>query len=139
MRILTLLLFVFCMKGMQAGKVLFIPAESVGSECSLGHSKRANHFLRTSFHSPNRLLLKLRRKERNTKRTTAAILAFPLPFGIVGLHRIYFGTKPYVPIVYIATFGGCFAVLPLIDFCVIVFDKNIEQFTNNTHVFMWAK
>jgi len=69
----------------------------------------------------------------------AALLAFPLPFGIVGLHRIYLGCAPYVPVVYIATFGGVLGLLPLIDFCFILLDKNIESFTNNKKVFMWVK
>jgi TM2 domain-containing membrane protein YozV len=91
------------------------------------------------FKSPNRVLLKLRSRLKNSKKITAAVLAFPLPFGIVGLHRIYLGTKAYVPVVYISTVGGCFGILPMIDFFVILFDKDTEQFVNNPHVFMWAK
>ncbi len=67
----------------------------------------------------------------------AALLALPLPFGILALHRIYLGTKPYVPVVYIGTLGGVFGILPFIDFCVLLFDNDIERFTNNSKVFMW--
>jgi TM2 domain-containing membrane protein YozV len=71
----------------------------------------------------------------------AAIFAFPLPFGIFGGHRLYFGTKPYMPFVYIATLGGCFGILPLIDFIAILTSgkENFSRFQNNSRVFMWSK
>lgn len=78
-------------------------------------------------------------KQKRNKKITAAVLAFPFPFGIVGLHRIYLGCPPYVPVVYIGTLGGVFGALPLIDFFVIVFDKNFENYLNNPQVFMWIK
>lgn len=87
---------------------------------------------------PNPLLKRFRDKHKNTKKITAAILAFPLPFGIVGLHRIYMGCAPYVPVVYIASLGGAFGLLPLIDFCVILRDKTTEAYSNNEKVFMWV-
>lgn len=73
------------------------------------------------------------------KKFIAAVMALPFPFGFVGAHRVMMGTAPWIPIVYIATFGGCFGLLPLIDFCAIVFSKDYEQFENNPHVFMWMK
>ena len=74
------------------------------------------------------------------KKITAAILAFPLPFGLLGLHRIYLGTKPYVPFVYIGTIGGCLFVLPLIDFITILTAKeeDFKRFEKNPGVFMWS-
>lgn len=89
--------------------------------------------------SPNRLLLNIKRRIENSGKITAAVMAFPVPFGIVGLHRIYLGTEPYVPVVYIATVGGCFGILPLIDFFVIILEKDTGQYLNNPRVFMWAK
>ena len=98
----------------------------------------ASEFINLSASArPNPLLKRFRDKHKNTKKITAAILAFPLPFGIVGLHRIYLGCAPYVPVVYIATLGGAFGLLPLIDFCVILRDKTTEAFNNNKKVFMW--
>ncbi|MCC6372444.1 MAG: NINE protein [Bacteroidia bacterium] len=88
---------------------------------------------------PNPLLQLFRAKQKKNRRTTAAILAFPFPFGIVGLHRIYLGCAPYVPVVYIASLGGAFGVLPFIDFCVLVLDKDVEAYVNNKKVFMWVK
>ncbi len=73
------------------------------------------------------------------KKIIAAIAAFPFPFGFVGAHRVIMGTKPWVPLVYVATFGGCFGILPMIDFFVILFEKNIEKFENDPNVIMWAK
>ena len=89
--------------------------------------------------APNPLFKLFRKKQKDNRRLTAALLAFPFPFGIVGLHRIFLGTKPHVPIVYIASLGGIFGVLPLIDFFVICFDKDFEQYLNNGKVLMWVK
>lgn len=89
--------------------------------------------------APNPLFKLFRKKQKDNRRLTAALLAFPFPFGIVGLHRIFLGTKPYVPVVYIASLGGIFGVLPLIDFFVIAFDKDFEQYLNNPKVLMWVK
>lgn len=77
--------------------------------------------------------------EQKKKRRISALFAFPFPFGFVGAHRVMLGTKPWIPVVYVATFGGCFGVLPLIDFCVIAFSKDIEQYENNPQLFMWVK
>ncbi|MFH1004375.1 MAG: TM2 domain-containing protein [Bacteroidota bacterium] len=84
---------------------------------------------------------KLSLKKHENKKVIAAIFALPLPFGILGLHRIYLGTKPYIPFVYIGTIGGCFLILPFIDFCYIIFsdDETFKQFSNNPKVFMWSR
>ena len=75
------------------------------------------------------------------KKVIAAVLAFPLPFGILGLHRIFLGTKPYIPFVYIGTLGGCLGILPLIDFIAILSSKenNLNHFAENPRVFMWSR
>lgn len=87
---------------------------------------------------PTPLLQMFHKKQKKNKKLTAALLAFPFPFGIVGLHRIYLGCAPYVPVVYIASFGGIVGLLPLIDFCFILLEKDIKLFTNNKKVFMWV-
>jgi TM2 domain-containing membrane protein YozV len=92
--------------------------------------------------APNPLFKLFHRKKKEHKdhrRLTAALLAFPFPFGIVGLHRIFLGTKPYVPVAYIASLGGIFGLVPLVDFFVILFDKDFEQYLNNPKVLMWVK
>lgn len=88
---------------------------------------------------PNPVLTLLRKKLKKNKKITAVVLAFPFPFGIVGLHRIYLGCAPYVPVVYIATVGGAFGILPLIDFFALILEKDIDRFSNNENVFMWVK
>lgn len=88
---------------------------------------------------PNPIFQLFRKKQKLNKRVTSAILAFPFPFGIVGLHRIYLGTKPYVPVAYIASLGGALGVLPFIDFCAITFGKNFDSYRNNGKIFMWIK
>ena len=73
------------------------------------------------------------------KKIVSALFALPFPCGFMGTHRVMLGTSPWVPVVYVATFGGCFGLLPLIDFCFIAFSKDITPYENNPHVFMWVK
>lgn len=80
-----------------------------------------------------------KKKSTENKKLVSAILAFPFPFGLFGGHRIYLGTSPIVPIVYIATLGGCFGILPFIDFVVILVSKDVNEYTNNPKIFMWVK
>ncbi|HXC04018.1 MAG TPA: hypothetical protein VNZ86_04650 [Bacteroidia bacterium] len=75
----------------------------------------------------------------NRKRFIAAVLAFPLPTGFLGAHRIFLGTNPYIPVTYVATLGGCLGIIPTIDFFVILFAKDLDKYTDNPHVFMWLK
>lgn len=74
------------------------------------------------------------------KRLIAALLAFPLPFGVLGLHRIYLGTDPWVPVAYFVTLGG-FGVLSLIDFIYIITtsDEEFEALSHNGKLFVWVK
>lgn len=68
----------------------------------------------------------------------AALLAFPL--GVFGLHRMYLGTSTITPLLYMATFGGLFGVLPFIDFVLIVMSKDVNAtYAHNKHTFMWSK
>jgi len=97
------------------------------------------NILQEADDAPNPLFKLFRKKQKDNRRLTAALLAFPFPFGIVGLHRIFLGTKPYVPVAYIASLGGIFGIMPLIDFFVICFDKDFEQYLNNPKVLMWVK
>lgn len=108
------------------------------------HATHTENFNETAINSidnnsrPYPILQLIRAKQKKNKKVTAAVLAFPFPFGIVGLHRIYLGTAPHVPVVYIGTLGGVLGILPFIDFCVLVLDKDIERFINNPKVLMWV-
>jgi len=92
----------------------------------------------TDHKRPHPILLAFRKKREKDKKVVAAILAFPFPFGLVGLHRIYLGCPPYVPVIYIATAGGVLGILPFIDFCVLLLDKDIDRYINNKKIFMWV-
>ncbi|MBI4930942.1 MAG: TM2 domain-containing protein [Bacteroidetes bacterium] len=78
--------------------------------------------------------------KHKTKKLIAAVLAFPFPFGMLGLHRIYLGTKPYMPFAYIGTLGGCLGILPLIDFITILAadEEMLGRYRNNPKVIMWS-
>ena len=78
--------------------------------------------------------------KKRGKKIIASIFAFPIPFGILGLHRIFLGTKPYMPFVYIGTIGGCFGILPLIDFIAILSadEETFKHYENNPKIFMWS-
>ncbi len=78
--------------------------------------------------------------KNKSKKIIAAVLAFPLPFGILGLHRIFLGTKPYIPFVYIGTIGGCLFILPILDFIALLSadEETFKRFENNPRVFMWS-
>lgn len=90
--------------------------------------------------SPNpffRTLFKIRNGKGKSK-TVAAVLAFPLT-GITGIHRVYLGTAPYVPVVYMLTLGGCVGILPFIDFVVILTENDLSRYEDNRKLFMWMK
>lgn len=86
------------------------------------------------------LNIKIAKTKKENKKLIAAILAFPIPFGFVGLHRIYLGTEPWVPVVYMATLGGGM-LLPLADFIAIICAsaEDLKRMENNPNVFMWVK
>jgi TM2 domain-containing membrane protein YozV len=68
----------------------------------------------------------------------AALLAFPI-IGVLGLHRAYLGTSPAVPMLYIATIGGVFGILPFTDFVLILLCKDVNAYAHNPKIFMWNK
>jgi TM2 domain-containing membrane protein YozV len=89
--------------------------------------------------SPNKFWRKLFKVNAEGKsRLVAAALAFPVT-GVTGIHRIYLGTQAYVPVVYLGTLGGCLGVIPLVDFIVLLVEKDISQYENNSKIFMWVK
>jgi TM2 domain-containing membrane protein YozV len=66
-------------------------------------------------------------------------IAINLSLGMLGAHRLYLGTKPHVPVFYLLTFGGVFFILPVIDFFVLTFSKDITPYLNNDKIIMWLK
>jgi TM2 domain-containing membrane protein YozV len=71
------------------------------------------------------------------KRIVAILLVLAL--GMLGAHRLYLGTKPWIPVFYLLTFGGGFLILPLIDLLFLLFTKDISAFADNPRFFMWLK
>ena len=53
------------------------------------------------------------------------------------LHRIYLGSKPYVPLAYIASLGGEIGIIPFIDFIVLLTTKDIKKYQDNPNLIMW--
>lgn len=117
--------------------IIYITSDSTFEFTALD-TLSAAEFVISEDSRPNPLLHAFRKKQTKNKKVVAAILAFPFPFGIVGLHRIYLGCAPYVPVAYIASLGGIFGILPFVDFCVILLDKDMDHYINNKKVFMWV-
>lgn len=74
---------------------------------------------------------------KENKRLVAALLTLSL--GMLGVHRLYLGSKPWIPLVYLLTFGGGFFILPLIDLIAILTAPDIDKYLNNPRVFMWIE
>lgn len=89
-------------------------------------------------HKPNPAWRGFLKKQNKRKKVIASALAFPVPFGFLGIHRIYLGTKPFIPVVYVGTLGGCAGILPMIDFVTLVSNKDISRFQANPRIFMWV-
>lgn len=75
------------------------------------------------------------------KKLITAILAFPVPFGFTGMHRIYLGCEPWIPVAYLCTGGGGLGLLPLMDFIFIVTanEEEFKQYENNSKMFMFVE
>lgn len=75
-------------------------------------------------------------KGENNVRLTA--IALNVTLGVFGMHRLYLGTDVKVPVFYTLTFGGGM-VLWIADLGCLIFTKDISQYYNNPHLFMWNK
>ena len=81
-------------------------------------------------------LRKVAEKPNRNHRINAILLAIALgPFGV---HRLYLGTHPRVPVIYTLTLGGGLGVLPIIDIIAIATTKDLDRFIQNDKVIMWA-
>jgi len=78
-------------------------------------------------------------KDSNVNKTKLIAISLAITLGAFGVHRLYLGTEPIVPIAYTLTLGGGFLILPLIDIFYIIAVKDINQITNNNNVFIWNK
>lgn len=57
--------------------------------------------------------------------------------GVVGLHRIYLGTSPVVPVFYALTLGGGMGLLAVADLVAIILVKDINRYADNPGILMW--
>ena len=88
-------------------------------------------------HKQRRLpFFKKRRLEVKHNKWIAASL--DLSLGIFGVHRLYLGTEAHVPVMYTLTLGGG-GILILADLGLILLSKDIETYSNSSHIFMWRK
>jgi len=76
---------------------------------------------------------------QNKNKVLASILAFPFPFGMLGLHRIYLGAKPIIPILYVVTLGGFVGILPFVDMMVMILSEDTKPFIKNSKILMWYR
>jgi len=76
---------------------------------------------------------------KKKSKVLAAIFAFPYPFGMLGLHRIYLGANPVIPILYIVTLGGFVGILPFVDMMVIILSEDTKPFVKNSKILMWYR
>jgi hypothetical protein len=106
------------------------------SEVTFSSGSQLISLSKNEFTKPSPVWVKFFKRKINRKKAIAAILAFPIPGGILGLHRIYLGTEPYVPLIYIFTLGGGL-ILPIADFCVLISNKDISRFEKHKGIFMW--
>jgi TM2 domain-containing membrane protein YozV len=67
----------------------------------------------------------------------AVAIALDITLGYFGVHRMYLGTDPKVPIFYTLSMGGG-GLLWLVDLGILIAHKDIEPYINNPRMFMWA-
>lgn len=132
------LLFVFFCSG-KDDRYVFLPTENLAAGVSVAVSLTSAELADFQSSRPNPIKYFFRRKRAENAKAVAMVLAFPFPFGLVGLHRIYLGCAPYVPVVYIASLGGVFGILPLVDFILLATANNLDEYINNQKVLMWVK
>jgi len=71
-------------------------------------------------------------------KTKGEALLWWLLGGVVGLHRIYLGTGPVVPVFYALTLGGGMGALYVSDLIAILVTKDINRFADNKNILMWV-
>ena len=120
-------IFIFNIQSSNAGCIILASAGIKGLNTEKGVSEiQANQ----NFKDSNVVVSELKHPKR-----TAAILALTL--GMLGAHRLFLGSKPWVPLFYVLTVGGVFFIIPVIDFLAIVTEKNTSKFYNNNSILMW--
>ena len=87
----------------------------------------------------NKLFSKIKLlKKADNKHSKIIAASLDLSLGMFGVHRLYLGTKPMVPMIYAITLGGG-GFLVVIDMGIILFSKDLDEYCNNNSIFMWNK
>ena len=73
-----------------------------------------------------------------TEDVRAVAICLTLTLGVFGAHRIYLGTKDYVPVFYTLTLGGGLGILPVIDLIHLCVKKDISSYYQNDRLIMWG-
>ena len=69
----------------------------------------------------------------------ATVLALTVLLGPIGGHRVLLGTKTIVPVLYTLTLGGGLGLVPLIDFFVCLFKKDLTPYKDEDRFLMWLR
>ncbi len=79
-----------------------------------------------------------KRRSLSNKHNKWVAAGLDLSLGMFGVHRLYLGTEAHVPVMYTLTLGGG-GMLVLADLGLILLSKDIEAYSNSSHIFMWRK
>ena len=82
---------------------------------------------------------KLQLAADTTQRKKGVAIGLAVALGPLGVHRIYLGTRPAVPVVYALTLGGGFGILTLTDVAAILGSVDLARFEDNDQVIMWMQ
>jgi TM2 domain-containing membrane protein YozV len=88
----------------------------------------------TKLLSLNKRNVDLSNQTRTHKKWVA--LGLNVSLGLFGVHRLYLGTSPKVPVIYTFTLGGG-GVIFIGDLGALIFTKDIEKFAEKPEVIMW--
>jgi hypothetical protein len=76
-------------------------------------------------------------QDRLTEHKKWVAVTLNLTLGMFGVHRLYLGTSPKVPVIYTFTLGGG-GVLIIGDLIAILSAKELDKFVNDPNLIMWG-
>ena len=107
--------------------------------CSINFGQRENNFKekihQVIFEKHRNVDISRRNTEKHSKLVAVGL---NLSLGLFGVHRLYLGTSPGIPVIYTFTLGGG-GFLMLSDLGVIIFTKDLEKYAYNDKLIMWGE
>lgn len=85
------------------------------------------------------LFAKLKLSGNRGKHKKIVAVALAVTLGTFGVHRLYMGTAPRVPVIYACTLGGGMGILPLSDAVAVLIVSDVEKYADNDKIIMWIK